>query len=364
MVFDTLQYYTTTKYVDTLIQKYGYATNAHLNDTLRHYTTSNKVDTLIKKYGYLTSDSALIVMMRDSIQKVNAHVTADSAILAQRIFRDSTNLSARMDTLLSHVCDSVKSCVTDWISDSTRMVFDTLHKYYATKDTLRNFVNSADLGRANLVIKVNGSPIANFNADQKGNDVEVELSSAANVKPDWNATVGADAEILNKPNIRDSVNTVVLAALASANSEMNNAVDTIAANVIRDTLKAYYDTTNVQRVIADSLKALRDSLQKTADNTILPKECSMKFVMMQDQVGDDTTFTLKSEPHSSYLVKIYINGVLVGDDDSSSDMTPVLRLNPSNKKEVTYRSANNEGYKLEKGDKVIIYWFTAASASE
>ena len=161
------------------------------------------------------------------------------------------------------------------------------------------------------------------------------------------------------------MNTVVLAALASANSEMNNAVDTIAANVIRDTLKAYYDTTNVQRVIADSLKALRDSLQKTADNTILPKECSMKFVMMQNQVGDDTTFTLKSEPHSSYLVKIYINGVLVGDDDNSSGMTPVLmRLNPSNKKEVTYRSANNEGYKLEKGDKVIIYWFTSATVSE
>ena len=108
MVFDTLHSrYTTLK---------------TLHDTARRYTTTNQIDTLIKKYSYLTSDSAVIVMMRDSIQKVNAHVSADSMVLAKRIVADSTILAYRMDTLLKHVCDSVKPCVTGWISDTASAI--------------------------------------------------------------------------------------------------------------------------------------------------------------------------------------------------------------------------------------------------
>ena len=165
---DTLKVYTTTNKIDTLIQKYGYTTTAHLNDTLKKYTTSNQVDTLltayekradlckdvmgcigdtlskytttnqidtlIKKYGYLTSDSAVIVRMRDSIQKVNNRLTYDSTALAHR-----------MDTLLKHVCDSVKPCVTGWIKDSTRMVFDSLHRYYTSLSTLADSMHRVDV---------------------------------------------------------------------------------------------------------------------------------------------------------------------------------------------------------------------------
>ena len=104
-----------------------FVTTARLNDTLKAYTTTDKIDTIVNKHHFLTSDSMLIVRMRDSIQKVNAHVSADSLVLANRIHADSLKLATRMDTLLKHVCDSVKPCVTGWIND-------TLNAYTTTNE--------------------------------------------------------------------------------------------------------------------------------------------------------------------------------------------------------------------------------------
>ena len=113
--------------------------------------------------------------------------------------------------------------------------------------------------------------------------------------------------------------------------------------------------------IHDSLEALRTAFRDETENTslLLPKECSKKWIMGTTQVNTDTTFTLFSVPNSAYLVKIYINGVLVGDNETKDSQTPVLVVDTSNASEpkVTYRSAQNEGYKLEAGDKVFIYWF-------
>ena len=74
-----------------------------------------------------------------------------------------------------------------------------------------------------------------------------------------------------------------------------------------------------------------------------------------------TLCTLQNHPNDSYRVKLYINGILVGDDMSgySGGTNPtynrVLTIGSNN--EIKYNSVQNEGYKLKKGDKVMLYWF-------
>ena len=82
--------------------------------------------------GYLTSYTEVqalrisndtIYLTGGSFVKLPAGFSGD--------YNDLTNVPTKSD-----LCDSVKPCVTEWISDSTRMVFDTLHSRYTTLKTL------------------------------------------------------------------------------------------------------------------------------------------------------------------------------------------------------------------------------------
>jgi uncharacterized protein YajQ (UPF0234 family) len=354
---DTLSKYTTTNQIDTL---------------LGAYTTSDKIDTLLKTRHYLTADSSLIVMMRDSIQKVNAHVSADSLVLADRIHSDSVVLAKH-------------------ISDSTRMVFDTLHEYYYTQsqiDTAKANIRNSIYDSV-LTIKQNGEVLGTFSANQKTNQVINITTSDAQVQADWEVTdVNSKAYIQHKPNLatvatsgdyddlvhkpnldiyakKDTIHDGQLhvitygatkldtTKLFTANQLKNDTLD-LSRYALLDTLTSFYATT---RALSDSLDSLRKDI-RNIDNTLMPKERSKKFIIEQDQQISEYYFTLPSEPHSAYLVKIYINGVLVGDSDTSPiEEERVLTLNPTNKREVTYHAKANEEYKLRKDDKVVIYWF-------
>ena len=172
-----------------------YATNVHLNDTLKNYLTTNGLCDSIKNCEVITnlqtadsllgvritgdsialsakiySDSAYLKGLIDSI-KVNvtnnttnitnnttniSNITnnitslqvADS-VLNDRFTRDSIALSNRLDTMFTHICDSVKPCVTDLINDTlkaytTTNKIDTLLGAYATNahlnDTLSHYL--------------------------------------------------------------------------------------------------------------------------------------------------------------------------------------------------------------------------------
>ena len=465
---ESLKAYTTSDKIDTLLKAYttsdkidtllgAYTTSDKIDTLLGAYTTSDKIDTLLKTRHYLTADSSLIVMMRDSIQKVNAHVSADSLILAGMIRTDSTALAHRMDTLLKHVCDSVDNCVNvkineslkayttsdkidtllktrhyltadsslivmmrdsiqkvnahvsadslvladrihsdsvvlaKHISDSTRMVFDTLHEYYYTQsqiDTAKANIRNSIYDSV-LTIKQNGEVLGTFSANQKTNQVINITTSDAQVQADWEVTdVNSKAYIQHKPNLatvatsgdyddlvhkpnldiyakKDTIHDGQLhvitygatkldtTKLFTANQLKNDTLD-LSRYALLDTLTSFYATT---RALSDSLDSLRKDI-RNIDNTLMPKERSKKFIIEQDQQISEYYFTLPSEPHSAYLVKIYINGVLVGDSDTSPiEEERVLTLNPTNKREVTYHAKANEEYKLRKDDKVVIYWF-------
>lgn len=193
-------------------------------DTLSKYTTTDNIDTIVNKHHFLTSDSALIVRMRDSIQKVNAHVSADSLVLATKIHADSVDLAKH-------------------ISDSTRMVFDTLHKYYATKDTLKNFVNKLAIrDSVNKVVK------DSLRIGTSAINIAIDTIARHNIH---------DTAVAIRTHIRDSVNVVMLDSLKLGTSAINQAIDTIARHNIHDTavaIRALIPTvpTNVSAFINDA----------------------------------------------------------------------------------------------------------------
>ena len=167
----------------------------------------------------------------------------------------------------------------------------------------------------------------------------------ANVQADWNVTdATSDAYIKNKPNIKDSVNQVLTTNNYMTEGDVANYLTTnkyineqalIDSNYVTES----YLTTN--KYITE--EALIDSnYVKTTD---LPTEHSAKFSATAGQ----TAFTIASAPHANYLVKIYINGILIGDNN-----TGVVTVSGTT---VTYVPAENENYALEAGDKILIYWF-------
>ena len=234
MVFDTLHTYYATK------------------DTLKNYLTiTGLCDSVMKCDG--------IKALQTADNNLSSRITADSLALVQTIRNDSTDLAKH-------------------ISDSTRMVFDTLHTYYATKDTLKNYLTIAGLcdsiknceAIANLqkadsvlsarltdtarkiredfpkvsdktiILKQGNDTIGRFTLNQEiDHTLTIPTPPDAQVQSDWNqTTTTAKDYIKHKPNIRDSVNRVVLDSLAAANSAINKAIDTIARHNIHDTAMA------------------------------------------------------------------------------------------------------------------------------
>ena len=114
---------------------------------------------------------------------------------------------------------------------------------------------------------------------------------------------------------------------------------TTIAGQLRDTAN------NVRGQLADTANVLRGLINNVSDN--LAKEHVYKTSAGTGQ----TTFYLASEPSANYLVKMFINGVLVGDNYSSYAVITVSGTT------ATYHPDRNNGYALQAGDKVFIYYF-------
>ena len=221
---------------------------------------------------------------------------------------------------------------------------------------------------------------------------------AAQVQSDWNATEGLGV-ILNKPTI-PTVPTNISAFTNDAGfitaadipniqdiptnlSEFNNDAGFITSYTETDPQfnawdKDYNDLINtpsindsISEAIHDSLNMLKKGIRDVTDtaytSSLLPVEKSKILIIDEDQDPQMSVVKicqLDKKPNNAYLVKIFINGVLVGDNapangGSDSHYAPVLRVeqNSSEKYEIKYDSDKNEGYLLEKGDKIILYWF-------
>ena len=211
-----------------------YATNAHLNDTLGHYPTTQtlkdtaaairndfpvvpeNVSAFNNDAGYLTKDSAVITNLQGDVTNLQGDVT--------NLQGDVTHLqeATRKDAL----CDSVEACVKGWISDSTRMVYDSLHTYYVNTNTLRD---TAAAIRGDIPDVSGFATKDELRADSTvlANRIVTDSTALHNAIKDTATAIRAD--------ICDSATVCITKALADPASEINHALDTIARNNIHDT---------------------------------------------------------------------------------------------------------------------------------
>ena len=128
---DTLAYYATTSALKDSLSHY--VGKEMLNDTLSHYTTTNQLDTVIRKYGYVT----------------NAHLNDTLAAVYNTIRTDSTALhKAIKDTaaaIRGDICDSATACITKALADPTSEInhaIDTIARYniHDTAQAIRSLI--------------------------------------------------------------------------------------------------------------------------------------------------------------------------------------------------------------------------------
>ena len=275
-----------------------YTDSVVVMDTLhKYYATKDTLKNFVKKDALCTEVMACddIQTMRDSIQKVNAHVSADSLVLAKRIVADSTILSHRMDTLLKHVCDSVKPCVTSWISDSTRMVFDTLHKYYTNLSTLADSMHKVDVR-----IKHDSLEVVELYKQ-----AQTALQTLALTEKTDSLTLAHRMDTLLK-HVCDSVKPCVTSWISDS------------TRMVFDTLHNRYTTL---KTLKDSTTAIRGALVDTARNirnsigngTLTIKQGDTELGTFNANQNDNKVIPIPvpTEPNDATLI-IQKNGTTVG----------------------------------------------------
>ena len=185
-----------------------YATSEHLDDTLGHYV-----------------------------------LNTDFSDFTDEVGENFTKMTDRIDTLLTHVCDSVSDCVHGWISDSTRMVIDSLGAYYDTTQVKTAIHDTADVLRSMMGEAANDGQIT---IEVVGGTVE---NPTFGVNQAENQTVTITVPEATAPN--DGLLMIVAAGDTTRFTANQADNDTVRLNkfATKDTL-AYYATTS----------ALKDSL--------------------------------------------------------------------------------------------------------
>ena len=193
------------------------------------------------------------------------------------------------------------------------------------------------------------------------NNVRNEMSDAVN-------SLGTDIS-----NLSSSVDT----AKANIRGEIGNAVSSVGVRI--DSLAFSNDTaqTNIRGEIATlsnevatnyATKTELSDLSQQLTNTLnaltaridsvinVMNNLPTRMVEERDtvQTAGQTNFTLAREARTDCVVRLYINGVMVG-----GNYNGVVTLATSNSQTtVTYVPAQNKGYALKANDKVtIVYWY-------
>ncbi len=193
------------------------------------------------------------------------------------------------------------------------------------------------------------------------NNVRNEISDAVN-------SLGTDIS-----NLSSSVDT----AKANIRGEIGNAVSSVGVRI--DSLAFSNDTaqTNIRGEIATlsnevatnyATKTELSDLSQQLTNTLnaltaridsvinVMNNLPTRMVEERDtvQTAGQTNFTLAREARTDCVVRLYINGVMVG-----GNYNGVVTLATSNSQTtVTYVPAQNKGYALKANDKVtIVYWY-------
>ena len=261
-----------------------------------------------------------------------------------KIKYDSLALSIHLnDTLNEYVkkdglCDEVNICMGGGLSAVyEKMKADSTAIYEKMK------ADSAALG-AVIAANTNNITITNNNLTALQNRVNTfntnvcDTVMACGVIKDMRDSIqlNRDSIRINAAAIKTNTEAIATKADAQTVSEQIAALNTLVTAL----------TTRVNH--------LHDSIEDIINNT--PVMAQDSFTVAQ---AGQTEFTLKNVPHADHVLRMYINGVMVGGNHSGVLTT----TNDPTSKVVVYdanQNKNRDGnaYHLKVGDKVtIVYWY-------
>lgn len=287
-----------------------------------------------------------------------AEINPNAAVVIgiyNKIKYDSLALSIHLnDTLNEYVkkdglCDEVKICMGgDLSAVYEKMKADSTSIYEKMKaDSAAIYVKmKADSAALGAVIAANTDniTITNNNLTALQNRVNTFNTNvcdsvlACNVITDMRDSIqlNRDSIRINAAAIKTNTEAIATKADAQTVSEQIAALNTLVTAL----------TTRVNH--------LHDSIEDIINNT--PVMAQDSFTVAQ---AGQTEFTLKNVPHADHVLRIYINGVMVGGNHSGVLTT----TNDPTSKVVVYdanQNKNRDGnaYHLKVGDKVtIVYWY-------
>jgi predicted nucleic acid-binding Zn-ribbon protein len=343
----------------------------HADTALANRIVADSNSLILFKEKVHADSVALGALIEANVAAINNLQNAD-ANLSQRIAADSNNLVyfkakenadslalAGQITALSNSVDNKTAALSDRIAaDSNRLV---------------NLSNSVDSAKANIRGEIGNS------ADSLNTKIGNLANSVDSAKANIRGEIGNSADSLNtkinnlansvdsaKANIRgeignsaDSLNTKINNLANSVDSAKTNIRAEIAAlsNNIASTYITTADATTIAQNLASTLTTTLNALNARIDSVInVMNNLPTRMVEQRDtvQTAGQTTFTLAHKARTDCVVKLYINGVMVGGNYNGV----VTVANNNNQTTVTYVPAKNGNYALKADDKVtIVYWY-------
>ena len=192
------------------------------------------------------------------------------------------------------------------------------------------------------------------------------IDSSAHIRNNLRDTAATMRGLINANHSDIAANAAAITQLQTSDANIANRMNTIS-----DSVKKNLDTIRLNRQhISDSTRMVFDTLHKyylTKSDFVLAllsiQEVSDKFVfnsnnteIVEFNTNGQPVFTLSYTPASNHLIKMYINGVLVGDNDiSNANFPAVITLSDP---KVTYIPTSNGNYQLRDGDRIVFYYYT------
>jgi hypothetical protein len=300
-------------------------------------------------YNKMYSDSLALGTLIDANAAEIGNLKIADANLSQRIVADSNKLVAlqnRVNTFNTHICDSVMKCdAIKTMRDSIQINAGDIKDLQAAD---QNF--NTRLNRISDSVKTNRQAIIDSTANVRGELADTAAALRGLIK-------ATDDKFGNYYTISET--NTLLGAKADTGSVytrtvIDNKLGTKANASDVYTTEQTYSQDEVNTLLA-AMTARIDSLANVTKN--LPKMAQDSFtVATNDQ---EVNFELKNVPDADHVLRMYINGVMVGGSHSGVLTT----TNDPTSKVVVYdanQNKNRDGnaYHLKVGDKVtIVYWY-------
>ena len=228
-----------------------------------------------------------------------------------------------------------------------------------TNNLLAGKANLSDIHNSTITIQKNGETVGSFTLNQSA-DQTINISVPT--------SEGSGTTIIQTISLSGNVLTL---SDGGGQVTLPSETDPTVPSWAKSETKPVYDYSeitntptlptipaNVSAFNNDNGYLTRDSievLQATVNNLVALVN-SLNMRMYQEQftaAAGQTIFTLEHAAKTNCIVRMYINGVMVGGNHNG-----VLEINENDATKVVYDASLNRNYNLKANDKVtIVYWY-------